>query len=207
MAEPIKFLNLNVRGLQDRNKRCAVFDYFTLHKGDFVFVQESHSQAENMKIWEREWGGKIIASHGDTNARGVMNMIGNKFNKMSKVQKVSRDKEGRLLICDVNIDDQIYTLINIYGSNYDKEGHKLLETVLKLLIEHECVNIVWGGDFNLVLNSLYDCVNREESHKETKSILMSICEEFDLEDIWRVLNPETKRFTWHKTMKKGGNQR
>ena len=40
-------------------------------KSDIIFLQETHSKIETENQWEREWGGKMLFSHGSRNARGV----------------------------------------------------------------------------------------------------------------------------------------
>ena len=54
-----------------------------------------------------------------------------------------------------------------------------------------------GGDFNLVLD-----VNKDKkgglarSHKKSLEVINDFSENLDLIDAWRVLNPESSRFTW-----------
>ena len=48
----------------------------TQYTGIFL-LQETHSTRESVALWEREWGGKIIFSHGESNIRGVALLIQN----------------------------------------------------------------------------------------------------------------------------------
>ena len=56
-----------------------------------------------------------------------------------------------------------------------------------------------GGDFNLVLD-----VNKDKkgslakSHKKSLEVTNNFCENLDFIDAWRVLNPESSRFTWRQ---------
>ena len=56
-----------------------------------------------------------------------------------------------------------------------------------------------GGDFNLVLD-----VNKDKkgglarSHKKSLEVINDFSENLDLIDAWRVLNPESSRFTWRQ---------
>ena len=200
MGDKIKLVSLNVRGLQEKQKRREIFHFFTDKGADIVFVQESHSHIKDIQFWEQEWGGKIIASHGETNARGSMIMINKKMKKHAKILKNQTCKEGRWVICDLKIETKILTLVNIYGPNNDNEEYWL--NILNELRNFECTHIIMGGDYNFVMNQDYDCINREPTHKKCKTIVEKINEELDLVDIWRSMNPEKKIFTWQRYIKK-----
>ena len=57
----LKFLSLNVRGINNFIKRQKLF---TWSKADIIFIQETYSSEENEKQWINEWGGHITFSHG-----------------------------------------------------------------------------------------------------------------------------------------------
>ena len=63
-----------------------------------LIIQETHSCVEIENLWQNEWGGKIIFSHGTTNARGVAICCTNEVFK--NVQNVFVDTEGRMIIVD-----------------------------------------------------------------------------------------------------------
>ena len=65
-------LSLNVRGLNKTTKQRQVFRWLHQQKSDVVFLQDTYSSAQNVKLWEAEWGGKMIGSHGTNHSRGVM---------------------------------------------------------------------------------------------------------------------------------------
>ena len=48
-----------------------IFSWCRRNKANVIFLQETHSTSENANKWENEWGGKIVFSHGKSNARGV----------------------------------------------------------------------------------------------------------------------------------------
>ena len=58
-------------------------------------------------------------------------------------------------------------------------------------------NIVLGGDFNVILDiSLESLGGNSCLKKKSTAKLIQIKEKFDLCDIWRILNPKIKRFTF-----------
>ena len=68
-------ISVNVRGLRQKQKRLAVFDWLKrVHQGDkgFIFMQETHSTAEIETLWQDEWGSDIYYNHGSSNSCGVL---------------------------------------------------------------------------------------------------------------------------------------
>ena len=55
--------------------------------------------------------------------------------------------------------------------------------------------LIVGGDFNVPLNPDFDCSGGNSSRKDSVRNIQDLCLDFDLVDIWRVRNPQTKRFT------------
>ena len=59
----------------------------------------------------------------------------------------------------------------------------------------------WGGDFNVVSDPSMDRIGTDTGHvlKPNASCqLKSLCEEYDLLDIWRNKHIDTKRYTWFR---------
>ena len=91
-------------------------------------------------------------------------------------------------------------MINYYALNEEGQQVLILTEIRNILkkIELEKDNqLIWGGDFN----SFSDCkldANGGNPKLKVQSIakLVSIVSENDLCDIFRVRNPEMKRYTW-----------
>ena len=65
-------------------------------------------------------------------------------------------------------------------------------------------NIVFGGDFNLFFKAKLEAQGRKPAlKKKTLVKLMQIKEKFDLCDIWRIKNPNTKRYTFRQQHSSG----
>ena len=60
------------------------------------------------------------------------------------------------------------------------------------------VDFYWGGDFNVTLQPSLDCSGGNSILKESVKFLEDIIMECDLVDIWRVRNPDSKKFTWRQ---------
>lgn len=56
--------------------------------------------------------------------------------------------------------------------------------------------IFFGGDFNVILDFVLDCLRGNLFLKEFVKFLEDIMMENDLVDIWRICNLDNKNFIW-----------
>ena len=193
-------VTLNVRGLGTYNKRKLIYQYLKDNKVDIAFLQETHITDDKIDLIKGEYSGTWINAEGTSNARGVAILIGYRLKKKCKITKIKRDNEGRMILCQMEVENQKYMLGSFYGRNEDKpEQYNML---IEHLPNYDTENIIIGGDFNCVLDNELDCKNRVPSHEKSVKILKQIIEDTDTVDIWRVRNPESRRFTWFKTKPK-----
>ena len=67
-----------------------------------------------------------------------------------------------------------------------------------LMSSPENFNCVVGGDLNVSLQPLLDSYNNNDSNVNYRKSILNICENLNLIDVWRIINPETKRYTWRR---------
>ena len=183
-------LSLNVRGMSVYNKRKLLYDYFREHHADIVMVQESHNCVQTNANWEVEYRGRIFYSYGKTNARGVSTFISKKLlGKLSNIN-TKTDTEGLMLIMTFQLENETYTLANIYGPNKDSPG--FFQELENLLSDNITDHTIIGGDFNLVMDENLDCKNRIDGQPQARKILKSCMEKAKLVDIWRAFNPKSE---------------
>ena len=93
-------------------------------------------------------------------------------------------------------------LINYYAPNEEGQQVQILTEISDILEKIQLekdTELIWGGDFN----SFFDCkldVNGGNPKLKIQSIteLVSMMSENDVCDIFRVRNPEMKRYTWRR---------
>ena len=74
-----------MRGIANAEKRRAIFNKHRPN-ADLLILQETHSSIDIETCWQNEWEGKVIYSHGTTQARGVMMLTSNeKYPKMTSL--------------------------------------------------------------------------------------------------------------------------
>ena len=84
-----------------------------------LFLQESYSTSKVEQKWKEDFQGHVFFSHGKTDFCGVLTAY---FGKETfNVKKQEIDKEGRILILHVSVNDSEYILINLYNVNTEKE--------------------------------------------------------------------------------------
>ena len=193
-------MSLNIRGINDFKKRRSVFHWIERQKADIVLLQETYSSKENEKMWRNEWGGKVFYSHGTKHSRGLAVLINNKL--VGEITEEITDQSGRILMLKTELSDNLISwVVNVYAPNDDNSRTHLFRGLEQLLNKHVKNNekIVIGGDFNVVLNECLDKKGGVTGQKsESRKIITQIMENFDLVDIWRVKNPNVRKYTWRQ---------
>ena len=103
MSNKFAVLSVNVRGLRNYKKRRKVFNWLVNKAGchSICFLQEAHCDIHCEQNWRNQWRGLVYFSHGKTDSRGVMILIGSglEFPQL----KISTDESGRYitLLCEI----------------------------------------------------------------------------------------------------------
>lgn len=202
----LRLLTLNVNGLGGPSKRRAIFGFLRDSGNEFLFIQETHSTRSREKIWSSEWGGRVFFSHGTSGARGVAILLSP--SSRAVVDRVTRDPEGRFIILQARIDEWPVTLINVYAPTADHPDRQieLIDELEKRLHDMESPNIILGGDFNCYMEPELDRYSRlvgpnisSPTFSRAREQLKGLADELALTDIWRLLHPGLKQFTFRKS--------
>ena len=179
-----------------------MFEYFKtkIDPKGILFLQETHSSIETEKKWNDEFNGQLFFSHGKTNSCGVVIAFYGNINY--SVQKQLIDSEGRILILEVEIENENYLLINLYNANTETEQLKTLNILSTLLEQIQNIgekSIILGGDFNFYFNEKLETSGGSPLlKKHSISKFLEIKESLNLCDLWRVRNPKMKTFTFRQ---------
>ena len=111
----LKCISLNIRGINKTIKHRNLFRWFHNGKYDVIFLQETYSDKTIENVWCAEWGGDIFYSHGSKHSRGVMILV----RPTLKAENISitSDRNGRVLIVNITIQDEELCLASIYAPN------------------------------------------------------------------------------------------
>ena len=162
-------------------------------KVDLCFLQETYSTKEVQNIWKKQWKVEMFFSLGLEHSRGVLILIKNSLE--FELISVQFDKEGHFIFLEAFVQDQKFLFVNIYAPNKLSEQTLFLMKLRMNWTTDDDYSIIMGEDFNVVLDPDLDGFGRKQKLKESAKEIKNICLLWDLVDIWRVRNPETKRFS------------
>ena len=119
LSKQIHLLTLNINGLQNDNKRLDLFQQLQNKAIDITFLQEIHTTPETSTKWEKDWKGKSFWHSGpNPKASGVAILL--KENLNFDMINYETDCDGRIIKCILQIQNQIFQLINIYAPTNPK---------------------------------------------------------------------------------------
>ena len=134
-----------------------------------------------------------------TKQLGVCILFNNNFNL--QIQRLYTDPTGRFIICDLKTNEKFLTFANIYAPNEDKPS--FFQNFYEHLSSFKCESIIFGGDFNLVLSLEKDKKGGlAKTHRNSLKTIQEISENLDLLDVWRIYNPDDRRYTWRQRQHK-----
>jgi exonuclease III len=202
--EPLGFLSLNTNGLGETNKRLSLIgwlDKFHNASSKIILLQETHSTDRTKALWEKQWHNReIICSHGDSGSRGVAIVLPK--NVDYTVNSIIRSNNGRYVSINITFGKNTFCLINGYAPNTNKPKDQLkwLSEIQKILIDNNEENVIVGGDLNDVFIPMLDRFRCKPNTMETEYVKAwkTICEELNLSDFWRIVNPTTQQYTWRQ---------
>ncbi|KAL5020752.1 hypothetical protein ScPMuIL_002165, partial [Solemya velum] len=140
------------------------------------------------------WNGVIFTSNADNNRAGVAILVDNKWK--DKVSEIHKDNSGRTLILEVDIGDIVIKLICIYAPTKAKDRIEYFSYLSNYLTSE---NAIIGGDFNTTFSHIDRC-NTIHNFDSAYDKLSTLISDFDLYDIWRHRNQESKVYSWKRVI-------
>ena len=115
-----------------------------------------------------------------------------------KVNACIKSGEGRFIIADIEIGEEKLLLVNLYAPN--KDDPQFFQEVFHKIESFPTELKIIGGDFNLTLNEQIDRKTRSKYIKQSKAsqLVYTFLEETNWIDVWRVLHPQERQFTWRR---------
>ena len=107
--------------------------------------------------------------------------------------------QGRILILDSLIKGCKFYLINIYSPNQESILEQFYISLDVLIQDSDLDNlqpIITGGDWNTCLSSLDKHGGMQKLKVNVIKNIYLLKDKYDLVDIWRIRNLNTKKFTW-----------
>lgn len=156
-TKPLTLFSLNARGLNTYQKRITLFDWLKDAQFDIIFLQETHFVKENEHIYNSRWfGEKYHALSDSVFSRGVSIL----FRKNLNVDIINyhQSVNGRKLLINVKINEKVFSLVNVYAPNSEKERTEFFKR-LQAWIDKYTLNtdgLILCGDFNCQVENCND---------------------------------------------------
>ena len=140
----------------------------------------------------------MIFSHSTLNSRGVIVAFRHGLEYKMLSDPIC-DPNGRYMTLNMEIQGSPYVLVSCYAPNNEHERIKLFQVIrdhFKNLEPDKDVNLILGGDWNLIFNSSLDAFGRKPTLKNNSlKQLYDLMPEFDLIDVWRIQNRTLRQFS------------
>jgi len=193
MADKVKIISFNCRGLRKPKKRAKIMCWAKNKKFDIMALQESHYLKGDEEVWNKDWDGLIIGSEWNNDSRGVCFLINKNLDYKIKEQYL--DNQGRWIALLITIKNLDYAIGNYYGPNDDKPRD--LSLFLDTIDSLECPNTILMGDFNFVFNTKIDKMGgNNTTNSKCRDHLIRWMNDNNNIDIWRTRNPNERKYTW-----------
>ena len=108
------------------------------------------------------------------------------------------DPEGNYIISDLTVEENRFTLINLYGPNKDTPNF-FFDNLINIAERIGNASLILCGDFNTVQNEKLDYFNYKTiNNKKSHDTILQIKENYCLVDPFREAYPSLRRYTWRK---------
>ena len=193
----VSVCSLNVRGIADEKKRKDIFMWLKNKNCNIYCLQDIHCGPQNQDIFKTDWGSDAYFSCKTSNARGVAILFNNNFD--FAVTGQTGDEDGNILGLNIQIENQEFALMTLYGPNQDDPVF-YHTTVRKIIQQLNADNVIICGDFNLVQDQSLDTHGYLHENNIRASREMHILKDlYNLTDPWRQLFPHDREFTWRNS--------
>lgn len=192
--DKLRVASLNARGLKNKLKRTSIFNLLKKQKVDIVCIQEAHVNTSDARIWQKQWGGKIIFDDSSENNKREMFLISKNVTQSIGVE-ICQD---RVLGISVKSNNEQYIIVNVYAPNDSMEKIRFFNILQKILTKYSNDKLIICGDFNCVLDNEKDIISgRPHSKVEVREFNQNMSK-LDVHDVWRSLNPDDKEYSWNR---------
>ncbi|XDV28526.1 hypothetical protein PO909_031812 [Leuciscus waleckii] len=188
----LKVVSLNVKGINHVIKRQKILSFLKKERCQIAFLQETHlSDLEHIKL-RRSWVGQVFYSSYNSKSRGVAILLHRSL--PFTLDKTISDKEGRYVL----LSGYLYGEHVVFGCIYAPTIYEasFIPQLISDLATFSSPYLLLGGDFNCTSDPNID-VSPPQSTRSKKSIKTGeFCKDLDLYDVWRVLHPLDKDYTF-----------
>ena len=194
----IRLSSANVQGIREKKKQHNVCKFLLNDQNriNVLCLQDTHLiESDQNDLLTVLPTCKCIIHGSKNNSRVVAVIIKNNFEY--SIENVTKDYVGHLLLLDLQLSGFSLVIKNIYTPNNDNP--RFFDEVRKYVEEFSETYTIVCGDLNLVLDPKLDSNNyMSVNNPRPRSKVLEIVENLKLSDVFILLNPTTKRYTWRR---------
>ena len=189
----VQCVTINVNGLRDVVKFENLCSLISENGYDVVALQETFWKPEFITENKKHWNGEIFYSCSDTGKQGVAFLVNKKH---SKSVKEIKSFDGRFIYIQLEVDNKVVDIVNIYAPNVVNERVLFFQKVCPTIPKSD--DLILLCDFNTSLSPL----DRSGKHTEDKAfrILSELIFDFNIYDVWRARFPTSRVFSWRRVI-------
>jgi exonuclease III len=194
--DKFKIATINARGLNNTKKRISLFQWIQDNDIDIVFIQETYCTKVFESKFKFHWDGDVYSSFTDSrHSRGTCILISKRLRRGIKVINIENDKEGRLIMLNVEYNDTLYTLVNMYCPSIVSDRVDFLTGTIDWVTEKRSKgsNLIIGGDMNCIDwptdRASLATDKSSETYRNMKKTL-------NITDTWKLMHPDANDFTY-----------
>ena len=184
----LKYISYNIRGLNNYIKRKKLYLWLHDKNIDITFLQETHCVSSKAKIISSSWPGKMFHGLSESSAsRGVAILVHK--NLRCNTLNYKQDKDGRILIVNTEIDNQIFSFVSLYAPNDEYSRSAFFKYAVRWIKEHTMNerNLYIAGDFNSCLRQCDKTTGNVEKDRSRK-LFLELIKDLNLKDVYQLKN-------------------
>ena len=165
-----------------------------MNKINVACLQECHIIENDIELWKKEWGGEMFVLPGSVHSKGQIILLSKKLNACEYVEEKFGD---RILKLSFTLDEEKYSIVNIYGPNIEANKIKFLYDLFSVCNEIPC-DVYYSvlGDCNMYLSETLDNIAGAPHDRKVVKAFNDFVTELGLVDVWRLFHGEDKQHTW-----------
>ena len=197
MASKLKVVSLNVRGLNNNQKRRKIFLWLRDLKFDIILLQETFCTSKSERILKCSWQGEMFNACSDSShSRGVAILF--RKNLDCKVLNYNTSIDGRKILLNLEFKENLFTIVSIYAPNHVSEKISFFKTLKNWVRSHalNMNNLLIGGDFNCCLTPV-SSTPRSHVNDNSRKYLLDMMSDFNCQDCCVIKNMKLSGFTYY----------
>ena len=199
-ASKFRILSFNPNSIGKNPKRAQILQAIRKKNANIILFSDTRLSAEIEPLVKAEWGGKVNFASFSSQARGVAIFFTKKLAINIVEDTIYNDKSGNFTVLNFTYENSVFTLGCIYGPNEDNpDFYQNVVNYQTEICQQSSDFTIIGGDWNISLSQEMDTYGyANENNKNAKKALISFMDNAGLVDVFRELNPNTKRYSWRQ---------